>query len=72
MFKNDFLRLSSYSNIQDIRAKFIALSGINEIKDVTKFEDSEFFITFSDTGDDVHKAMKYGVWTSTSQVNERL
>lgn len=73
MFKNSFLRLHDYSDISLIRSTFNCLSNVNkEFSDIQQFKNSKFFMMRSSTQDDIHKAMKYGVWTSTLNHNEIL
>ena len=72
-FKNSFLRLEDYSNMESVRRCFDSLSFANE----TSIKSSELlksvaFVARSSTYDDIHKAMKYGVWSSTLEHNRAL
>lgn len=68
VFEFDFLRLKDYSNLDHIRDKFLPLRDINlPILDLKKYEDAYFFVMRSSAYDDIHKAMKYGIWTSTPE-----
>lgn len=62
----------SYAKFEEIKKHFIPLTRINEPIDITKLEDSEFFMINCLSGDDVHKAMKYGFWSSTDEINKDL
>lgn len=72
-FKNSFLRLEDYSNLESVRRCFDALSFANEssIKS-SELVKSIAFVARSSTYDDIHKAMKYGVWSSTLERNRSL
>jgi hypothetical protein len=73
VFTHDFLRLEDYSNLENIRKKFSCLKNINEdVYDISSYVNANYFIMRSTMPDDIHKAMKYGVWTSTPDHNEIL
>lgn len=72
-FENDFPRLALYSEIEYIRSSFEPLMRINRyVFSEVSMENSRFFIIRSSTHDDIHKSMKYGVWTSTYHNNVKL
>jgi len=69
-FKHDFQRLNDYNDQSKIKEKFHSLKGMNEPNfDLSHYKDAAFFIMRSSNYDDIHKAMKYGIWTSTSDHN---
>lgn len=43
-----------------------------EFTDIKRFKSAKFIILRSAIEDDIHKALKYGVWTSTSSHNREL
>ncbi len=72
-YSTDFPRLNHYKDLKLIRDKFPSLSDINkDFLDIAKYQDSSYFIMRSTHQDDIHKAMKYGVWTSTPEHNSKL
>lgn len=73
VFKNQFLRLEEYSNLESVRRCFDPLEFVNESSLRTEeLQQSKAVVIRSKTYDDIHKAMKYGVWTSSRDKNERL
>ncbi|KAK9276099.1 hypothetical protein L1049_005630 [Liquidambar formosana] len=44
----------------------------NRLDFVTEYKDAKFFIVKSYSEDNVHKSIKYGVWTSTPNGNKKL
>lgn len=72
-FEFEFPRLASYASLEQIREKFPALQGVNASQfDSKAYENAYFFVLRSSTYDDIHKAMKYGIWTSTPENNQLL
>ncbi|CAD8101882.1 unnamed protein product [Paramecium sonneborni] len=67
-----YTSLENYDNIEQIRSKFPALANINIDHKFDNIKDSRFFIIRTQGEDNVHRAMKYGIWTSSSRKNERL
>lgn len=73
VFKNQFLRLEDYSNLESVRRCFDPLEFVNEpCLKTEELQQSRAVIIRSKTYDDIHKAMKYGVWTSNREKNVRL
>lgn len=73
VFKNQFLRLEEYSNLESVRRCFDPLEFVNEPNlKAEELYQSRAVVIRSKTYDDIHKAMKYGVWTSTSDKNVKL
>jgi hypothetical protein len=72
VYKTVFPRAEDTS-IEAIRKAYAGLANINN-PDVTKLQLDKalFFVIRSNNEDDVHKAMKYGVWTSTRRTNALL
>lgn len=58
----------------DILTKLPHLRQINQKNSFQKidFQNSNFFIIWSKCIEDIHKAIKYGVWTSFSNTNEKI
>ena len=72
VFSNDFQRLENYIEINEVR-KFPSLNLLNSTE--YKLESSEklgFVVVTSSSSDDIHKSMKYGIWTSTKDGNTAL
>ena len=71
---NFFPRAENYSDFESIKTSFSNLKEINQndlnIKGLSK--DNRCFILRSNNDDDIHKAMKYSIWTSTPKNNEIL
>ncbi|CAD8184734.1 unnamed protein product [Paramecium octaurelia] len=67
-----FVSLENYDNIDSIRSKFPPLANINIDHNFNNLKDCRFFIIRTQGEDNVHRAMKYGIWTSSSRKNERL
>lgn len=61
MFKPDFVRLESYEDVESIKKSFGALSEINQESHV--LNGGSFFVIRVHGLDNIHRAMKYGVWT---------
>lgn len=71
-FRNDFPRLQSYFSLQELRQNFGALREMNPSK-LDDFSDCEFISVVPSTLDDVHKALKYGLWAQESSTqNQQL
>jgi len=69
----DFPRARDYSNIQAVAQTFPHLKDVNgDTLDISGLKDVRCFIMRSNNEDDIHKAIKYGIWTSTSKSNEFL
>lgn len=72
-FTHDFLRLNSYNDIDTIKTKFLSLKEINiVVLDLSKYQNAIFLVMRSSNYDDIHKAMKYGIWTSTHDHNVEI
>lgn len=72
VYANDFQRLDSYVDINDVRS-FPSLSLLNSAE--YKLEGPNglgFVVVTSSSADDIHKCMKYGIWASTKEGNTTL
>ncbi|CAD8108722.1 unnamed protein product [Paramecium sonneborni] len=67
-----YASLECYENIDEIRKKFPPLANINIDHKFDNLQECRFFIIRTQGEDNVHRAMKYGIWTSSSRKNERL
>lgn len=71
-YKPEFLSLPSYENEDVIREKFPSLSKFNLEHPLDHFHNSQFVVIRSKKSDDIHKAIKYGVWTSSDHNNKKI
>ena len=72
-YKHDFARLKDYTDLEHVKQRFIAMRSINDDNcDIEQYKDAAFFIVRSSHYDDIHKAMKYGIWSSTAENNARI
>ena len=77
-YKNEVLnmsmvKLSSYEEKKKIKAYFPSCANFNDPTfDFSRLRDAQFFILRSTCDDDIHKAIKYGIWTSTNYTNHIL
>lgn len=55
-----------------IREKFNVLKYFNQNHDLNEFNNANYFVIRSKKTDDIHKAVKYGVWTSSPQNNSKI
>ena len=70
-FRNDFPRLPSYLSLREIRAGFGSLTGVNPAK-LDDFSDCEYWMILPPCLDDLHKALKYGLWASEDEAKNQL
>ena len=67
------VKLRSYDDIAQIRAAFESCAGVNDPAfDPAKLKDAVFYVLRSTCDDDIHKAIKYACWTSTTKTNQQL
>ena len=67
------VRLSEYHDLAKIRMSLPSCVNVNDSHaDFSNLRDAEFFVVRSTCDDDIHKAIKYGVWTSTHVTNLHL
>jgi hypothetical protein len=76
--RNKFLNipmvsLNDYQDIKAIKDKFECLRDVNDPKfRPENIKDADFFIIRSSNDDDFHKAVKYGIWSSSQKNNHAL
>jgi hypothetical protein len=77
-YKNNVLsiemaQLPSYSSQSLIKSSFKSCATVNNAALSFKMlNKAEFFVLRSTCDDDIHKAIKYGIWTSTNYTNHIL
>lgn len=77
-YKNEVLnirmsQLPLYDDLARIKAYFPRCATVNRSNlDINNLKRAEFFILRSTCDDDIHKAIKYGLWTSTNYTNHIL
>lgn len=77
-YKNEVMnvpmvKLEDYDDYHKIKAMFKSCTAMNsEDFDPESAGDAEFYILRSTCDDDIHKAIKYGCWTSTNRTNHML
>jgi hypothetical protein len=66
-FTSKFPRAKDYSKLPSIIEAFPHLKGVNDVNfDINKISsDAHFYILRSSNDDNIHKAIKYQMWTST-------
>eukprot|EP00828_Plagiopyla_frontata_P040278 TRINITY_DN541_c0_g1_i4.p1 TRINITY_DN541_c0_g1~~TRINITY_DN541_c0_g1_i4.p1 ORF type:complete len:344 (-),score=44.78 TRINITY_DN541_c0_g1_i4:149-1180(-) len=69
-----FQKSSNYKDIKQIIADFPHLENINQFnqRNYSEISNAKCFIIRSNNDDDVHKAIKYGIWTSTQRNIDKL
>jgi hypothetical protein len=70
----EYYSLEDYTDEDVLRKKIPSLCEFNDITkhDPSKYKDANFFIIRSKQMEDIHKAIKYGVWTSSSFNNKKF
>ena len=58
--------MNKYDDIDKIWNKFSHLKDINKFINIDLYKDYKFLMIRAIEYDDIHKAIKYGVWTSTN------
>ena len=77
-YKNEVMnvpmvKLEDYDDYHKIKAMFKSCLSMNsEDFDPESIDEAEFYILRSTCDDDIHKAIKYGCWTSTNRTNHML
>lgn len=77
-YKNEVLlirmsQLPAYNDILRVKASFPRCATVNNEKlSFERLKQAEFFVLRSTCDDDIHKAIKYGLWTSTNYTNHIL
>lgn len=68
-YQPPYLFLDKYDNIQQIYDYFPALKNVNKSYSPESFNYGKFYVIRSKKLDDVHKSVKYGIWTSSKYNN---
>ncbi len=77
-YKNDVMKvptikLDEYEDYGKIKVMFNSCRDMNnEDFEPSRLKNAEFYILRSTCDDDIHKAIKYGCWTSTNRTNHML
>ncbi len=71
-YKVPFESAEKYDDEDEIRNSFQSLALFNHKIDTRDFPNAQFFVVRSKNRDDIHKAMKYGVWTSSYYNNKKF
>ena len=77
-YKNEVLKMpmtqvTGYEDINKVKNHFPSCANVNNLtKNFSNLPRGEFFILRSTCDDDIHKAIKYGIWTSTNYTNHIL
>eukprot|EP01017_Pseudomicrothorax_dubius_P033858 TRINITY_DN4583_c0_g1_i11.p2 TRINITY_DN4583_c0_g1~~TRINITY_DN4583_c0_g1_i11.p2 ORF type:complete len:370 (+),score=70.40 TRINITY_DN4583_c0_g1_i11:146-1255(+) len=71
-FKISFPRAKDYSSLENLRESFPSLKRLEVPPSDGVLTNAQYFILTSNTEQDLHKAIKYGVWTSTPRTNKVL
>lgn len=71
-YKPPFISLPSYEDESVLRDKIPSLKYFNLNHAVNEFTNAVFYVIRSKKTDDIHKAVKYGVWTSSPQNNNKI
>ena len=73
VLEQPFKKLENYDDVSKIKCAFPSTLKMNDPNfDVRKLKNAKFFILRSTCDDDIHKAIKYGFWTSTYKNNVLL
>jgi len=73
VLEQSFKKLENYNDISKIKCAFPSTLKMNDPNfDPHKIKNAKFFILRSTCDDDIHKAIKYGFWTSTYKNNVLL
>lgn len=69
-YLHNFPRLSSYNNLDLLRKTFHASQNLNCLPFGSfNLKNHRYVIITSTNQDDIHKSLKYGIWTSTKDTN---
>jgi len=68
-----FISLKEYTQMDEIRSLFKSCTNLNSYIDIDNLQKpTKFYIIKSNNDEDIHKAIKYGIWTSTYFTNNHL
>ena len=62
---------SGFGGLKEIKSRYLCLNGLFK-KSFPDLEGAEFIIIRSSNNEDLHKAVKYGVWSSSQRNNNTL
>jgi hypothetical protein len=68
-YKPEYVCGSNYDDVNQTLKEFNSLRDLNKLDLEDYLNNSDFYIIRSKKLDDVHKAIKYGVWTSSPKNN---
>lgn len=69
----NFFKLDDYTDYDKIRHSIPCCANMNDPDfDPAQLVNARFFIIRCANEDNVHKAVKYGIWTSTNVINRNL
>lgn len=72
-YVKEFISIENYSDFDAIKKAFPACSNFNNDNfDPETIKKAEFYIIRSTNDDDLHKAIKYGIWASSYRNNQSL
>lgn len=72
-FNKEYVSVNDYKDVDKIRGSFPACSSLNDPNfDVDSIKKAEFFILRSSNDDNLHKAIKYGIWASSFRNSQTL
>jgi len=63
---------SASSSVKDISSPFVCRDQINRSDFSVQYKQAKFFMIKSYSEDDIHKGIKYNVWASTANGNDKL
>lgn len=70
IYDQDFIKLERYDDISKLKCAFPSTLKMNDPGfNLKKIKQARFFVLRSTCDDDIHKAIKYGIWTSTYKNN---
>ncbi|EGR31335.1 hypothetical protein IMG5_112720 [Ichthyophthirius multifiliis] len=73
IFQAEYKELQNYQNIEKIREEFDSLKNLNNTNiELAGLETATYYIIRSFNEDHIHKAIKYGIWTTTNRNAEIL
>jgi len=73
LINQPFIHLSNYEDERAIRAAFPAAHTYNDPQfDPESIKNAQFYILRSSCDDDIHKSIKYGIWTSSYRNNAAI
>ncbi|EGR27167.1 YTH YT521-B-like family protein, putative [Ichthyophthirius multifiliis] len=71
-FKHQYRYCKNYDSLNEIVEIFPHLSSLQQPLDINTINNAICLVMRSNNDDDIHKAIKYGIWTSVPQNNVKL